>query len=397
MNLYRFTSRDGERGQALVVMVAALIAMIAMVAVIVDGGNAWAQQRDTQNGTDAAAEAGAIVIVQNFGGAATPACGDWDCAVAAGVAAAAANNGISVPTAYYTDVQGDMLTPLGAVTASEGSAAQVGAGVFPPGASGVRAKGTKSFKTFVAGIVGQTDWTANTEATAVAGTLEGTCAAIDGCGILPVTFPVTVSDCDNTGALQIGDDPYGFQPLNQAIQDRDSGALSRLSIVPLCKNGPGDVGWLDFGCGNLATQILPPGCNASFDIPTWIKATTGNPNAVQNEMATWIGQVVLLPLFDGTCKDVPSSSLLQDCTDPGVGNNTYYHMPAFVPMLLYEVHIQGNNHPECNLPPGGPPAGGNGSNGCLKGWFIDDYITSGRVGAFDPNAVPQPLGIQLLK
>jgi len=299
----------------------------------------------------------------------------------------------------------------------------------------------------VAGIVGQTDWTANTEATAVAGTLEGTCAAIDGCGILPVTFPVTVSDCDNTGALQIGDDPYGFQPLNQAIQDRDSGALSRLSIVPLCKNGPGDVGWLDFGCGNLATQILPPGCNASFDIPTWIKATalsrlsivplckngpgdvgwldfgcgnlatqilppgcnasfdiptwikatTGNPNAVQNEMATWIGQVVLLPLFDGTCKDVPSSSLLQDCTDPGVGNNTYYHMPAFVPMLLYEVHIQGNNHPECNLPPGGPPAGGNGSNGCLKGWFIDDYITGGRVGAFDPNAVPQPLGIQLLK
>lgn len=387
MDIYKLTNRDGQRGQALVVMVAALVAMIALVGVIIDGGNAWAQQRDTQNGTDAAAEAGAIVIVQKFGGAATPACGGWDCAVAAGVAAAAANNGISVPTAYYTDVQGNLLTPI----------AQVGAGVFPPGASGVQANGTKSFKTFLAGIVGQTDWTANTKATAVAGTLEGICAASDGCGLLPVTFPVTVGNCDNTGALQIGTDPYGFHSLTQATQDRDSGSLSLLSIVPLCKNGPGDVGWLDFGCGNLSTQILPPGCNAAFDIPTWIKATTGNPNSVQTEMATWIGQVVLLPLFDGTCKDVPSSSLLPDCTDPGVGNNTYYHVPAFVAVLLYEVHIQGNDHPECNLPPGGPPAGGNGSNGCLKGWFIGDYITSGRVGAFDPNAIPQPLGIQLLK
>ncbi len=151
---------------------------------------------------------------------------------------------------------------------------------------------------------------------------------------------------------------------------KPSTTLSLLATVPLCKNGPGDVGWLDFGCGNLATQILPPNCNASFDIPTWIQTTTGNTNSVQNEMDYWVGKVVKLPLFDGTCKQVPTSGLLADCNTPGVGNNTYYHIPQFVEFLLYQVNIQGNNHPECNTGPGGPPAGGNGSNGCLKGWFV---------------------------
>jgi Flp pilus assembly protein TadG len=40
-----------------------MLGMIAMVALIIDGGHAWTQQRDSQNGSDATSEAGALVLM----------------------------------------------------------------------------------------------------------------------------------------------------------------------------------------------------------------------------------------------------------------------------------------------------------------------------------------------
>ena len=110
----------------------------------------------------------------------------------------------------------------------------------------------------------------------------------------------------------------------------------------------------------------------------------------------YAGKVVLIPLFDATCRDIPTSGLTQDCTDPGNGNNLYYHIPKFVAMLLDHAYIQGNNRPDCNGPPG-IPIGGNGGTSCLKGWFVE-YIIQGPVGEFDPNADnAQVLSIQLIQ
>ena len=50
--------RRREGGQILVIFVGGLIALFLGVAVVVDGGNAMAQQRDTQNAADSASEAG---------------------------------------------------------------------------------------------------------------------------------------------------------------------------------------------------------------------------------------------------------------------------------------------------------------------------------------------------
>jgi hypothetical protein len=137
------------------------------------------------------------------------------------------------------------------------------------------------------------------------------------------------------------------------------------------------------GCGgNLANQITSP-CNKAFDIPTWIHTSPGNPNSVESEMNTYAGKVVLIPLFDATCRDIPASGLTQDCTDPGNGNNLYYHIPKFVAMLLDRAYIQGNNRPDCNGAPG-TPIGGNGGTSCLKGWFVE-YVIQGPVGEFDPD------------
>jgi hypothetical protein len=120
--------------------------------------------------------------------------------------------------------------------------------------------------------------------------------------------------------------------------------------------------------------------------------------------------VITVPMFDATCREVPSTGLPADCTDPGNGSNLWYHIPRFAKFFLDEAHIGGGNHNECNSTPGGPPVGGNGSIGCFKGWFVR-YIMQGRVAGYDPcdnsdssdtddiaDCLEEPiLGIQLIR
>jgi Flp pilus assembly protein TadG len=372
--------RGGQRGQAIVIMALAFVGILTMTSVIVDGGNAWAQQRATQNASDAAALAGATVMVQNLAGVAKT---NHD--VYTAIQTSLTQNVASLASADYVAWDHSVVGPV-----------TDNANAIPPTAAGVNVHGTRNFSTYLAGIVGIHTLDTGAEATAVAGTLQGICSADSGCGVLPVTFSVNVEDCSGTGAIlaHIGVE-WPVVGIDTARADKGVGRYE--GIYPLCKNGPGGVGWLDFGCpGNLQQQIANP-CNVSFDLPTWIHTSPGNPNSVDNEMNLYDDKIVLIPLFDGTCRSVPNSGLLADCTNPGNGNNLYYHIPKFVAMLLDHAYIQGNNHPECNSAPGGPPVGGNGSNGCLKGWFIR-YVTQGPVGQFDPNQDQgAALGVQLIK
>ncbi len=56
------------RGQIIVISAIAMVALIGGVALVLEGGNAYAQQRGVQNGADASANAGATVIAQQLGG-----------------------------------------------------------------------------------------------------------------------------------------------------------------------------------------------------------------------------------------------------------------------------------------------------------------------------------------
>ena len=103
------------RGQVLVIAAVAMLGMIAMVALIIDGGHAWTQQRDSQNGSDATSEAGALVLVASLSGATAPVDGD----VLTQVTTTAAANGVQLEAAYYTDIAGTMLRPDGSSTADE--------------------------------------------------------------------------------------------------------------------------------------------------------------------------------------------------------------------------------------------------------------------------------------
>ena len=310
--------RETQRGQIIVMMAGAMVAVILVVALIVDGGNAWAQRRIVQNGSDAMAQAGAIVMAQRFAGVPAPG-GGWDAEVNAKIQASAAANNVANAVAYYTDICGIPLKSDGTAalhgdgTEDLASAVQVGSGALPGGAAttpdcptrsvgpvaGVMVTGTKNFKTYLTGVIGMTNLDATARATAVTGYLQGTCTAGQGtaCALLPVTIPVNIVSCDGRN-----------NPVNTGVP----WVLGPVYIVPLCQNGPGNVGWIDWtppggGTNELIASIQTPN-NPAIDLPSWNYVTeTGNVNSagVETALRAYDGEVVLIPQFDQTCGPGP--------------------------------------------------------------------------------------------
>ena len=176
MRLFKHRDTD-ERGQILVIVALGLVVMVAMVGIVIDGGYAWGKQRETQNGSDAASEAGAVLLAQNLAGT-VPAKTDADVR-ACGEPVAVANGIGPAPAAWYTDFNGNLLDATGAIAPDTGSAAQVGnvSNAIPPGTMGVRVDGQQTFDTFLARVIGFNQFTTTTTATARAGYLGGTCSA----------------------------------------------------------------------------------------------------------------------------------------------------------------------------------------------------------------------------
>lgn len=407
----------GGRGQVLVIFAVGLFAIIGFTALIIDGGNLWAQQRDTQNASDAAAEAGAIVMARRLAGAPTPA-GGWDAAVESEVDRFIAANEIELAGAYYTDICGIPLRPDGtAALTPDGSqdlaaAAEVGGGIptsaattpdcpnrVPGPPAGVLVLGTKTVETYLARAVGVPTFTPVTQATAVAGWLSSYTAET----LFPVTFPVNIVSCDQRN-----------RPVNTGI-GWDKYTVYR---VPLCQNGPGNVGWIDWdpphgGIPDVIDSIYDPD-NPPIRLPSWhFVAQTGNVNSapLENALNDFAGQVVMIPLFDLTCDATPdndepavSTPSLYGCPAGHLGGNgqqQWYRFPAFAafelcdPSLAYcggltGAYLTGNNRDECD--------DGNGATSCLVGRFVD-IITTGTVeaGGGGGSSPTKIVGIQLVR
>src|SRR3954451_14169676 len=90
--------RRAERGQALPLLALCLAVILGATAMVIDGGNAMAQQRGTQNAADAAALDGATVLAEKMGGASRS-----DSDVAAAVDDAFDRNSSEPGTSYYVD------------------------------------------------------------------------------------------------------------------------------------------------------------------------------------------------------------------------------------------------------------------------------------------------------
>jgi len=367
-----------ERGQVIVIVAVGMLAFIAMVALVVDGGHAWGEQRDSQNGTDAAAEAGAVVLAKNLPytiqGQAAP---YSDANVLTAVQITAGENNVDLDSAYYTDFNGNRLAGPIAV-GSRGPAAP------PTAAYGVEANGSKEFDTFLAGVIGFQTMTTRTTATARTGVVSEAPPST----VLPITFPVTITGCDNTNGVVT--DPVGSR-----------WTLGQYYVVPLCSGGPGNVGWLDWdvhepgtpdacdGHGNGTAELLcsvNSPSNPAMTIPDWFYVSqTGNqstaglqdalnqysvpPGPEQNAPA---GTTVLIPLFDATCADEPTgagSELANACTaGPGHGQSMWYHLQDWTAFEIDWVDLNGGRS-RCGTDSVVSGTPGNGSTGCFGGTF----------------------------
>src|SRR6478609_4161192 len=95
------THRSRARGQVLAIAAIGLTAMLLFAGLIIDGGNAWSQQRGNQNASDSASLAGASVLLRNM--AANGAGGQTNADVLAAVQAAFTANGTAYESAHYID------------------------------------------------------------------------------------------------------------------------------------------------------------------------------------------------------------------------------------------------------------------------------------------------------
>jgi hypothetical protein len=433
---------SGESGQALVIMVAVMLLSMALLAVIVDGGNVLTQQRVAQTGADSTAEAGAIVFASRLAGVPEPA-GGWDLQIKTKLMQSASANRVTIKAAYYTDICGIPLKLDGSAALNgDGSenltaAAAVGNGSLPGGTAttpdcpsltvgpvaGVLVVGQINVGTYVARSIGIPTISVNTNATSVAGYLQGFCAASEGvwCAVLPVTIPVNTVSCDGSGNLVDGDHYWDW---------------NKVVIVPLCKGEPGNVGWLDWtppsgGTSELVCSIVNPN-NPAVRLPSWQYVTsTGNVNSagasctddetgvvyngVEGAVRKYDGQNVLIPQFDMTCRtknnqpdpnseppDVNNAPNFgcPNTPDGGDGQNIWYRMPSFAYFQMCDpsipdcagrhgAYISGSNAAECNT--------GNGATSCLVGTFID-ILSSGTVGpGVGAGAGNKALGVQLIR
>jgi len=359
----------GQRGQILVIATLAMIAMVAGGALVLEGGNAAAQQRASQNGADAAANAGATVLAENLAGNVRT-----DGQVLARVNVVAAQNGLGSPGGWYTNFSGQMLSPAGLVVTDPATAAAVGDGVIPSGARGVRIHGTRTFGTTLGRVIGFDTISASAEATAITGPLTGG-------QFLPVVFPINIVDCETNGDLGTGEDKWtlsqpGDPPVGQEY------------IVPLCKTGGGSFMVLDLdGTKNNCDDEVANAVTVQWDtFPVYVDSDNGNNCAkpLADEVNKLRGKVVLVPVCDDEC--VTSN-----------GSNAQYHIVKVA--AFYLDFMEDSNDPNNSVCSGNGttliPIAGNGSSSCLGGWFVR-YITVGPVGG-GPVGASDALGIQLIR
>jgi Flp pilus assembly protein TadG len=372
---------DRQSGQILILATLAMIVMVAGVALLIDGGNAYAQQRATQNGADAAANAGATVLAQKLGGHVRT-----DADVAFAMNANAGLNTVST-SAYYTNMRGQPIDINGNVVAA-GQAAVVGiSGTIPPNAQGVHNGASRTFGTSFARAIGISSLTASAEAIAITGPLIGG-------QFIPLVFPVNITDCSKSGDLGTGEDEWGTS--NPGVPPAHP--IGQEYIVPLCKtkvtgNGTGGgtfqvLDW-DNSPNDCDTDVSNPPAMQFNSFPVDIPSDGGNncSNSMDGPLNALHGKTVLVPICDQNCVS-------------GSGANAVYHIIGVRGFYVDYFSNQNNNNPLCQArtnSDGQPivPIAGNGSDSCLAGWFVTE-VQSGSVGSgtYNPG---DAIAVQLIK
>lgn len=302
-------SARSERGQTLTLFALMLVVMLLAAGLVVDVGWALSQQRTAQNAADFAALAGTRVLGEFYTN--QPVGAGTDANVSAAVNAVLAANKSQLVSATYVDGTGLALGSVG--------------GGIPTGAAGVVVNAKTSWKPFFLGIMGVSQWSAGTTASAA------TQAVATG-GVLPVGLEDTT---------------FGSLPYCDPTSPNFGSCLTVNSLEPGSLIIPGGFGWLTFGAqgfcsgyglgmdpnggcatsqGALQAEVGPPanshGCCTDVtltpDAGRRIGSLTGNKPAdltyyVKNKIPVWI------PIWDYA---------------GGNGRSGYYHIVGFAAVVF---------------------------------------------------------------
>lgn len=234
------TARHGGRGQMIVLFALASTAIILAVGLVIDGGYALAQRRESQNASDFAALAGARVVAEWVAGDTT---NGTDANVQAAIANSIQSNG-GTPLTFGSPDGPFYITTGGAANGFVGT---IPGGVIPAGTAGVSVVSSRSWAPFFLGLIGVSNWTASSVATAKGGySLAGPPGDV---------FPVGVSQAT-----------YQNFPLCQG-EVGSSADCQPLHLTPGTLNVPGGFGWLKFGaagkCTGFGLGMINDGCDNS--------------------------------------------------------------------------------------------------------------------------------------
>ena len=244
---------------------------------------------------------------------------------------------------------------------------------IPTGAQGVRVVGTRVHETVFARVLGVNELSVHTDATAVSGPTEP--CAEGGC------VRVTARDGSRPPSSHVTGRTSRWQPRTPGsalLADRSTSSPCAGTIPVASAGSTGRR--RQAGRTELAGQICEPDPPDLF-FPDWYYVTSaGNVNSgpVQTCFEQWIGSVILIPLFEDTCRTDPGD--VDECTDPAPigGVNQWYYFPQGAAILLTGVYIQGNNSDVCDT--------GNGATSCLTGTFVDTSI-EGDPGSGSPATI----------
>jgi putative Flp pilus-assembly TadE/G-like protein len=358
MNLFRESGR--QRGQMVVMFALSLVLIVLAVGLVIDGGNALAQRRASQNAADFAALAGARIVAEKIGGDTT---NGTDPNVQAAITNAILING-ATPVTFgapdgprYVDDNGALL-------------GFVGTGAIPTTAAGVNVGANRSWHPYFLGIVGINNWTASTDATATGGfsTAPPTPGSLFPVGI-SLSFFQTYPFCDG---------PISTDPTSACYPQH---------LTPGNLNVPGGFGWLKFGCDGYGLGQDPPqnagGCQNN---KPFLQAEIGPPSNSYG-CCTVVG----VPGSPDRIGSLPGNKASADCsywitnqvtvtvpiwdTAGGTGSNAWYHIVGFAGFQLTGC------------------SGGKNVEGVWRKVFFNGPTTStpGVPG------VPQNLGTQLVR
>lgn len=359
MNVYRPSGKPP--GQMIVLFALVLTALVLVIGLIVDGGNALAQRRASQNAADFAALAGARIVAFKVSGDTV---NGTDAYVQSAITNAVVANGGTTPTfgapngPRYIDDNGALL-------------GYVGAGSIPATASGVKVWSDRSWKPYFVGLIGIDTWTASAEATATGGYCVG-CAPLPGS-----LFPAGIS----TAFFQTY--PYCAGPVSTDPSD----PCYPQKLTPGNLNVPGGFGWLKFGCDGYGLGQDPPanigGCQNN---KPFLQEEIGPPS-----MSYGCCTVVGLPGSPDRIGSLPGNKASADCsyyidneitvtvpiwdTAGGTGQNAWYHIVGFAGFQITECE------------------GGKNIAGVWRKAFFLGPTTSTP----STPGVPEPLGVQLVK